>query len=694
MFGKRSTLLPLGLLVIIGLVVTGCLGGGGAGGGSSTEPTVIIGVEHGVVEPASVLLGTTAEEIISNILPETVTVRFNNVANQTATVLWEEPADFDPDMPGDYVFTGSFTARELAGEVEVQVRLVGEIVIDQDITAARTLSSDYTYRVTRRISVTAPLTVEPGVQVRFENDASLHIENNGEIIAEGTEDEPILFTGTEKQRGWWRGIRVATINTRNSMKYVIIEYAGGAELDISTPAANLVVGSWQNSTNGRLVLQNSILRHGAGYGLNVRHSSVLHDSKNNTYTGNADGPAIMRIGSMHYLDSDSDYTGNDGKDYVVIENAGHIDANDTRTWQALNVPYRINGLRNINNSTITIEPRAKFEFEKDAGLTFQQESRLYIGSEQAEWVGEEDHVVFTGVEKIPGHWRGIQVISGRAGNFMNGVTIEYAGSSRNVITIQPANLIVGDRDSDGHLALQNSILRHSDSYGMNIRNSSDLSNSYGNIYTENAEGPVKTEARAMHYLDRASSYTGNKGNDFIFVHRSASSGPAVEANDTFLWSALDVPYRFSEFMEIEIVNSTIEIEPGAEFEFAQDTSLVFRDGSTLIANGTTAEPITFTGVEKIAGYWSGIQIATLSDNQMNHVIIEYGGGRRVDTLELATNLLVGGSNRIAGRLTLTDSIIRNSKGLGLLVLRDSTTNPDILTSNQFSNNQEGDHELH
>ena len=696
MLGKGTIFWRLSLLVIVALVVTGCVGG--PSGGPSQDPTRITGVETGVGEFVSVMLGTPAADVIDDALPEKVTVSFNNAASQTVPVIWEAPAGYDPDTATDYTFKGSFTARELTGDIEVIVRLVGEVVVDGNITTATMWTSDFSYLVKGRIVVGAQLTIEPGVLIRFDKDASLHIEGSGVIIANGTEQERIRFTGTKEDRGWWRGIRVGTTSTRNSMKYVIIEYAGGGELDISTPVANLVVGGWEDSGNGRLVLQNSILRHGAGYGLNVRNSSVLADSGNNTYTRNADGPAILRLDTIHYLDGDSNYTGND-HDHVVLSTDGAlrgsvINTNDQRTWQALNVPYRVSGWLQIDKSTITIEPKAQFEFTQDAGLLFQQDSTLKIGAgPEVGVVYEDDHVLFTGIEKIPGYWRGIQVESTKIANFMNGVTIEYAGSSQGVITISPANLIVGGRDSDGHLALQNSILRHGSSYGLNIRGNSNLTNSLNNTYRDNAEGPVKASARMIHYLDGLSSYSGNKNdNDFIFVDRNVSAGePAIGTNDTRTWVALDVPYRFSESMRIE--NSTIRIEAGAEFEFAQDQSLEFYAGATLIANGTTAEPITFTGVEKIAGYWSGIQFATLTDNQMNHVIIEYGGGRRVDLLEPATNLLVGGSNQITGRLTLRDSIIRNSKGLGLLVLPGSITNPDIATSNQFSNNQEGDYDL-
>ncbi|MBK8051109.1 MAG: right-handed parallel beta-helix repeat-containing protein [Anaerolineales bacterium] len=52
----------------------------------------------------------------------------------------------------------------------------------------------------------ATLTIEPGVEVRMAKDATFRVD--GVLSAVGTPENPILFTGTEKQPGWWRDIRI------------------------------------------------------------------------------------------------------------------------------------------------------------------------------------------------------------------------------------------------------------------------------------------------------------------------------------------------------------------------------------------------------------------------------------------------------------------------------------------------------
>jgi parallel beta-helix repeat protein len=50
------------------------------------------------------------------------------------------------------------------------------------------------------------LTIEPGVEVRMAQESSFSV--NGVLSAVGTAQQPVIFTGTTKQAGWWQGIRI------------------------------------------------------------------------------------------------------------------------------------------------------------------------------------------------------------------------------------------------------------------------------------------------------------------------------------------------------------------------------------------------------------------------------------------------------------------------------------------------------
>ena len=89
----------------------------------------------------------------------------------------------------------------------------GEVQIsNEDITENTLLTADCTYRLTRQIYVGggATLTVNPGVQVVGDNGSALIVTTNGRIEAEGTADEPIVFTSSravgQRAPGDWGGV--------------------------------------------------------------------------------------------------------------------------------------------------------------------------------------------------------------------------------------------------------------------------------------------------------------------------------------------------------------------------------------------------------------------------------------------------------------------------------------------------------
>ncbi len=77
------------------------------------------------------------------------------------------------------------------------------------------------------------LTIEPGVEVRFAQDAGFNAAGN--LFAVGTPTQPITFTGTQAQPGWWQGIDNAHFQQSSmsvvDLGYCDIGYAGDANLE-------------------------------------------------------------------------------------------------------------------------------------------------------------------------------------------------------------------------------------------------------------------------------------------------------------------------------------------------------------------------------------------------------------------------------------------------------------------------------
>lgn len=121
------------------------------------------------------------------------------------------------------VYTFDIKVPTDISEVE-DVTYVEQSEISQDTIWTKD-KSPYIVQNNLTINSGSTLTVEPGVEVRFEEGALLTV--NGSIVAEGTPEDTITFKSGDNEN--WGGISVLTgINTtdkNNSIKYVNIENA-------------------------------------------------------------------------------------------------------------------------------------------------------------------------------------------------------------------------------------------------------------------------------------------------------------------------------------------------------------------------------------------------------------------------------------------------------------------------------------
>ncbi|MEY7851809.1 hypothetical protein AB7C87_21700 [Natrarchaeobius sp. A-rgal3] len=552
----------------------------------------------------------------------------------------------DETVPDDQHEDGDETDGGTDSNWEDDLERPDETVeLSDGIETDETLTSDVLYRVTDQLTVDATVSIEPGTILEFEEGAGLRVRGlqGGQIVATGTPDEPIVFTGTQKTPGWWNGIYVwGSESHDNRLEHVVVEY-GGRESDGTV-----------HLRGSRLPITNSTLAHGDGYGLYVDEESSIEGSENNQYSDNEAGGVRLSANSVHSLDAASTYADN-GVDAVTV--GGEDVEGEDVTWNSLDVPYRLRDRTAVREATLTIEPGTTLEFEEGGEFRVRDGGGLIADGT------EDDEIVFTGTQKTPGWWNGIYVWGSDArNNALNHVVVEYGG-----------------RESDGNvhvrhgrLPITNATLRHSDRYGLFLDPNSTIPESKANTYTENAAGAVKLDAHTAHYLDSNSTYTGN-GEDAVVV-----DGTDVEHEDV-TWSALDVPYRLRGRTQVRDVDLTIE--PASTVLFEEGGEFRLRDGSGLIARGTEDEKIVFSATEEIPGWWSGIYVwgSESHDNRLEHVIVEYGGRESNGSVHLRT-----------GRFTITDCTLRHSDAWGLWAESDVAVNDDVCAVNEFSDNGVGD----
>jgi hypothetical protein len=160
--------------------------------------------------------------------------------------------------------------------------------------------------------------------------------------------------------------------------------------------------------------------------------------------------------------------------------------------------------------------------------------------------------------------------------------------------------------------------------------------------------------------------------------KQATSTPAcspIITNTT--WTVISSPYVVCGNGALSVAQGvTLTIEPGVEVQFQSNARL--NVNGTLAAIGTSAQPITFTGVVTTPGSWQGIGIyGTLSETNrsvLDHVLIEYGG------------INIGSSAQLyldRAAIALTHSLIRNGQLHGIYGAAGGMANLDDVA---FENN--------
>ncbi|WP_423743472.1 hypothetical protein V5735_10480 (plasmid) [Haladaptatus sp. SPP-AMP-3] len=519
-----------------------------------------------------------------------------------------------PPSDGKRVAFGDCTGV-LPGECSPQT-------LTDDITEDTTLGGDCNrYVVEGTVDVTdARLTVTAGTELVFEQNAGLKIAADGTLVAEGTCQRPVVFTGQQRTRGFWRGIYFEDSDNPNAMAYCVVEYAGGGdEFWQADDNANLAVGG-----SSRLAASNCAVRESAAWGFTFGPEVNVDDFSKNIVTANAAGAGFVRDASAHHVDGSGTYAGNDD-DIVHVWGRDGLGAGFDATWDALDARYRVAKLVELRKDAhLTIAPGTTLSFEQEAGLKVSESSQLTAAGIDPNTEASKP-ITFTGEQKTRGFWRGLYFeTSDRVPSVLENCVVEYGGGGDEYWTADAhANVAVG---GGARARITHSTLRESGGYGFNFAEGVTIDSFVNNTVTRNATGAGHVRDDRAQFLSDTGTYTGNDV-DRVYVWQRDDIGADLDVT----WDAIDVPY-FVDTGAIETYGN-LTIDPGTTVEFGQDAGLKLLDGGTLTAVGIVpdteeSKPITFTGGQKTRGYWRGIyfQQTDRTENQLRNCVVEYGGG--------------------------------------------------------------------
>jgi hypothetical protein len=478
------------------------------------------------------------------------------------------------------------------------------------------------------------LTIAPGTNVGFEAGRYMRIAGTAGLAATGTQQLPIVLTGTEQTPGHWGGVLLDnSSHAPNRIWYTTISYAG-----VNPPLSGSIVRANLMIVGGTTELAFTTLEHSALYGLFMNASADLGAGGENVFTRNQQGSVYTFASVADQIvravptNSVGRFTGNTRDVFDVVPDV--IDG--TARWYDIGVPYRVvqgvNRLAFQVHGELTLTAGVTVEFEQDMGL-------LVRGGGRLEAIGTAAMpVTLTGSDRTPGHWRGVGMQD--TDSRLEHVIIEYGGGA--IIGLgeqRPANLqlTTGAATTPTQVRISNTTLRHSPAYGLYARSIGvALPDFTRNTLTQNALGAAYVDAPIVDYLLDDGTYTGNA---IDRVHVNATRPLTVDAT----WRDLDVPYVLDGGAIgtpiLHVQNVTLTIDPGVIVTFDGNMGLNIHRG-TLRALGTASDRIVFGGANTggIVG-WRGIAIFE-GRGEFAHFTILDGGTSKWGGVNEAGNIAV------------------------------------------------------
>jgi len=248
------------------------------------------------------------------------------------------------------------------------------IVLDCDyFSEDRVLTDDpqrpVDYVITCYANVQGSLKIEPGVVIEFENHAGLRVNLNSKVFEiKGTATNPVILTGTSKQKGHWRGIFLTEAHNQNNLiEHTVIEYAGSQNLTETSPIyeGSLAIRGVSGTTPQALHLNHVEIKNGGSIGLDYHRleKNATVSTSNLTITGNEGVPVKVSAEMAHIFNNTSSYAGNTS-DFFNITPSYYGIEDQTVSWKKLDVPYLVDSRVHIkNDGHLTIEAGVEMQFK-------------------------------------------------------------------------------------------------------------------------------------------------------------------------------------------------------------------------------------------------------------------------------------------------------------------------------------------
>ncbi|HZH79213.1 MAG TPA: hypothetical protein VEY88_24515 [Archangium sp.] len=554
--------------------------------------------------------------------------------------------------PGTTTLRASATADDITQQGEVTVTVVTEA---QPTLHTTPIGANETWRVAEnphlvRGSIEVggganpTLTLEEGVQLRFEQDAELRV-TNGALKAIGTQAVPINLTASQSPssaKGFWRGVVFVGGGSASELTHVTLSGCGrntgeSACLALKTGAAP--------------VLRQVTVRNSGSVGVAVADDGSAFGAGSTALSVSGGEGYPVRIGANQ---ADTLPTGSSFTDNVsnAVELRGEVSR--SQTWPNPGIPYVVTGEVLVRNadacSTLTLSAGTVLRFGTNAGL---RTGGGGLGGLIVDGTAASP-VLFTAdsTSPQPGHWSGVYVVYFPAcPSRISHATFEYGGAPVRSTEAGSLNLYAGGFNDPGS-RLENVIVQKSRSTGLYLGLGGNIGpGSTGVTVRDNGGYAILAEPNSVGAIPTGISVSGNAFNT-VMIREGA-----VFNSQT--WPNRGVPYVVNGWVSVK---ATLTVLAGTEFRFvgANQGFLIGDDTpGALIAQGTAQAPIRFipNTATPTKGHWSGLHFWKATGSRLDHVIVTHAGA--------ASDYATGNVNvyRELGAF-VTNSTLSSSSGCG------------------------------
>ena len=541
-------------------------------------------------------------------------------------------------------------------DAPVNGELSGDIVRDTTFKLG-TYVIDGTIRVRNAV-----VTIEPGVTFKFTDGSAFDVAYWGNeeatIIAKGTKELPIVFTSnnTNPVKGSWDGFNFfkGTVNT--VFNECIFEYGGG----YSSYAMIYIEES-------EVTFTNCTFRHAADIAMKLRSNGFFTEFDGNHLSDIESYPISIYADQVHTIAGTNEYETSLG---IHISDDRDFDKRGDFTWTNQGVPYYQEGTIRFgcegSGSILRIEEGVVVRFMEGARWDV-----AYWGDNYATIIAEgtaDNHIVFTSASLAPsaGDWDDIVFYEGAINSSFNYCDFEYGGDSdyHAVLCIK-----------DAEVGVNNCQFKNNQTGAIFANREGSFSSFGGNYFGDNGSFAINICPNHVHTIVGDNTYE-DMG---ILI----SDDDNLDIKGAYVWTNQGIPYTIEGTVRVgaEVPGVELSIEAGAVVQFFQNARLEIAywgdDYGTLIANGTSTEPVIFTSASPVpsAGDWIGILFYEGSNNcVMNNCQVNYAGGNY--SHQGALFLENAGSP-----LNLSNTLISNSSSNGISVDDDNNG-----SSVDYSNN--------